>query len=235
MPPQRTWVWFVVVLIANFLLMRALLPEADAPLTVPYTLFKEQVTKDNVQAIYSRGETLTGRFAAPVTYPPLGELGDSGVPALPPEAVAAMLADVEQRKTNEMIGAELGYRYVGSPVITDEPGGPEHLFRDYIPTTWPGARLPHVWLAKGTPMQDLIGPGYTLLRLGRSKADPSALERSMLDTGAPFETLTVPDEVARDVYGYDLILLRPDMHVVWRGNVPPEDPVALAALVTGNT
>jgi 2-polyprenyl-6-methoxyphenol hydroxylase-like FAD-dependent oxidoreductase len=41
----------------------------------------------------------------------------------------ARIADVEQRKTNEMIGAELGYRYVGSPVITDEPGGPEHLFR----------------------------------------------------------------------------------------------------------
>ena len=34
------------------------------------------------------------------------------------------VADVEQRKTNEMIGAELGYRYVGSPLIWDEPGGP---------------------------------------------------------------------------------------------------------------
>ena len=104
------------------------------------------------------------------------------------------IAGVEQRKTNEMIGAELGYRYVGSPVITDEPGGPEHLFRDYVPTTWPGARLPHVWLANGAPMQDLIGPGYTLLRLGGSKADPSALDRSMHATGAPFETLTVPEK-----------------------------------------
>ena len=27
------------------------------------------------------------------------------------------VADVEQRKSNEMIGAELGYRYVGSPLI----------------------------------------------------------------------------------------------------------------------
>ena len=46
----------------------------------------------------------------------------------------ARVADVEQRKTNEMIGAELGYRYVGSPLIWDEPGGPEHLFREYVPT-----------------------------------------------------------------------------------------------------
>jgi hypothetical protein len=146
----------------------------------------------------------------------------------------ARMADVEQRKTNEMIGAELGYRYVGSPIITDEPGGPEHLFRDYIPTTWPGARLPHVWLADRTPIQDLIGPGYTLVRLGGSQVDLSSLERGMRAIGAPFETLTVPDDVARDVYGYDLILLRPDMHVVWRGNAPPDDAAALAALVTGN-
>jgi hypothetical protein len=65
----------------------------------------------------------------------------------------AAVADVEQRKSNEMIGAELGYRYVNSPVICDIPGGPEHLFRTYKPTTWPGARLPHVWLDDGTAMQ----------------------------------------------------------------------------------
>jgi cell division protease FtsH len=40
---------------------------------VPYTLFKEQVGKGNVQAIYSQGETITGRFLAPVTYPPANE------------------------------------------------------------------------------------------------------------------------------------------------------------------
>jgi len=54
------------------------------------------------------------------------------------------VADVEQRKVNEMIGAELGYRYVDSPIIDNIPGGPEHLYREYRPTTWPGAdcRIP---------------------------------------------------------------------------------------------
>jgi 2-polyprenyl-6-methoxyphenol hydroxylase-like FAD-dependent oxidoreductase len=146
----------------------------------------------------------------------------------------ARVADVEQRKTNEMIGAELGYRYVGSPVICDEPGGPEHLFREYVPTTWPGARLPHVWLRDQKPIQDVIGEGYTLLQLGQSRADTSGLERAMRALGAPFETLTVPDDVARDIYGYDLILLRPDLHVAWRGNAAPEDPGALTALATGH-
>jgi cell division protease FtsH len=73
MPPRRTWVWFVVVLLVNIVLARMLMPSAEGPVTVPYTLFKEQVTKGNVQAIYSRGDTITGRFKTPVTYPPAGE------------------------------------------------------------------------------------------------------------------------------------------------------------------
>ena len=73
MPPGRTWLWFVLILLANFVLVRFLMPSPDAPLTIPYTLFKEQVSKGNVQAIYSRGEVLTGRFAAPVTYPAADE------------------------------------------------------------------------------------------------------------------------------------------------------------------
>ena len=93
------------------------------------------------------------------------------------------IAAVEQRKTNEMIGAELGYRYVGSPLIASEPGeGPEHNFRAYVPTTWPGARLPHVWLEDGVPIQDRIGQGYTLIRLGGSEPDCGALERAFEPT-----------------------------------------------------
>src|SRR5437763_1139544 len=73
------------------------------------------------------------------------------------------IAKVEQPKSNEMVGAELGYRYVDSPVICDISGGPGHLFRGYRPTPWPGARLPHVWLDPGTPIPDRPGDGYTLL------------------------------------------------------------------------
>ena len=70
MPPGRTWLWLLGVLLANYLLVRFLLPSPEAPVTVPYTLFKEEVGKGNVEAIYSQGETITGRFKAPVTYPP---------------------------------------------------------------------------------------------------------------------------------------------------------------------
>jgi hypothetical protein len=133
-----------------------------------------------------------------------------------------------------MIGAELGYRYVGSPIIREEPGGPEHLFREYVPTTWPGARLPHVWLDGHVPLQDRLGAGYTLLRLGATGEDASALQRSFATYGAPFDVLDVADDAARDVYGYDLILLRPDLHIVWRGNRLAIEPDELAAMATGH-
>jgi hypothetical protein len=146
----------------------------------------------------------------------------------------ARVANVEQRKTNEMIGAELGYRYVGSPAIWEEPGGPEHLFREYVPTTWPGARLPHVWLHDRRSVHDVIGDGYTLLRLRGAAADTSGLERAMHARRAPFTVLTIDEEIPRGVYGSDLILVRPDLHVVWRGRTAPTDPEHLAAVATGH-
>ena len=145
------------------------------------------------------------------------------------------IADREQRKSNEMVGAELGYRYTGSPLIWPEPGeGPPDDFIRYVPTTFPGARLPHVWLDDGSAMQDRIGAGYTLLRLGGSAADASGLTRAFAAIGAPFAILDVPDARARDIYGCDLILLRPDLHVVWRGNAPPDEPERLARIATGH-
>ena len=97
-------------------------------------------------------------------------------------------------------------------------------------------RLPHAWLDDGTAMQDRIGydRGFTLLRLGSSQADVSALAKAFAAYRAPFRVLDIPDEEPRAVYGYDLILLRPDMHVAWRGNRLPDEPAKLAAIATGH-
>ena len=145
------------------------------------------------------------------------------------------IADVEQRKSNEMIGAELGYRYDGSPVIWPEAGTPPaDEIMTYVPTTWPGARLPHVWLDNGSALHDRIGDGYTLLRLGRAQEDAAPLANAFAALGAPFTLLDLDDERPRALYGCDLLLLRPDLHVAWRGNRLPDDPARLAAVATGH-
>jgi cell division protease FtsH len=73
LPPRRAWWVFLVLVLLNYLLMRYLFPGPGEPVTVPYTVFKEQVAKENVAAIYSRGTSIEGRFQAPVTWPPEGE------------------------------------------------------------------------------------------------------------------------------------------------------------------
>jgi 2-polyprenyl-6-methoxyphenol hydroxylase-like FAD-dependent oxidoreductase len=195
-----------------------------------YQIDRRQVGERNVGA--SRYATIGRRKWRSMWRPNIRENSPAGAET---RRNLSAVAGVEQRKSNEMIGAELGYRYVDSPVICNIPGGPEHLFREYHPTTWPGARLPHVWLDDGTPLQDRIPDGYTILKLGRTKADAGALENAIRARGAPVAVLDIPDRIAREIYGFDLILLRPDLHVVWRGNAAPEDAAEVAAVATGHS
>jgi hypothetical protein len=194
-----------------------------------YEIERRQVGERNVGA--SRYASL-GRRKWRAQYRP--EIGDDTPEGETARGNLARVAAIEQPKSNEMIGAELGYRYVDSPIVCDIPGGPEHRFRVYEPTTWPGARLPHVWLSDSSPVQDRIpDDGYTLLRLGGTRVDSSGLEKSMRAIGAPLAVIEVPEEPVREIYGFDLILLRPDMHIVWRGKRPPADPGEVAATATG--
>jgi hypothetical protein len=146
------------------------------------------------------------------------------------------IASVEAHKSSGVLGAELGYRYVDSPIICREPGeGPVHDVEKYIPTTWPGARLPHVWMKPDVSVHDCIKDGYTLLRLGKERADAAGLADAFREIGAPFDTLDVAPGAPRGVYGFDYVLVRPDLHVVWRGNRLPEQPRDVARLVTGHS
>ena len=99
---------------------------------------------------------------------------------------------------------------------------------------WPGARLPHLWLADGSALHDRIGDGYTLLRLAGNTTDTGAACRAFASFAAPFSVLDITEEHPGDIYGFDLLLVRPDLHVVWRGNRLPQQPDRLAALATGH-
>src|SRR5215510_4693575 len=72
-PPRTTWMTFLFILILNYILVSVLLPAPGAPVTIPYTIFKEQVEQGNVTAIYSKGTSIEGRFAKPFTWPAPGE------------------------------------------------------------------------------------------------------------------------------------------------------------------
>jgi cell division protease FtsH len=67
--PRYIWLWFLGALLINFIATRYMVPQADEPIVVPYTVFKSQVAAGNVAQIYAQGANVEGRFVAPVTYP----------------------------------------------------------------------------------------------------------------------------------------------------------------------
>ncbi|HSC15910.1 MAG TPA: ATP-dependent metallopeptidase FtsH/Yme1/Tma family protein, partial [Gammaproteobacteria bacterium] len=68
--PRYIWWGFLGALLVNFIATRYMVPQADEPIVVPYTVFKAQVAAGNVAEIYAQGANVEGRFKEPVTYPP---------------------------------------------------------------------------------------------------------------------------------------------------------------------
>tara|TARA_R110000751_G_scaffold307857_3_gene432912 strand:- start:56203 stop:57831 length:1629 start_codon:yes stop_codon:yes gene_type:complete len=138
----------------------------------------------------------------------------------------------------ETMGVHLGYRYEASPILasdgTDEPYD-DHRY--YVPTARPGHRAPHVWLGGGPPnglsTLDLFGPGFVLLRLGTSPQSCDTFERSARKRNIPLRVIDLDQADILELYESPLVLVRPDGHVAWRGQKPPEDAEKLWDIVTG--
>lgn len=135
------------------------------------------------------------------------------------------------------IGVQLGARYDGSPIVAENGAPPSDDFINYTPSSIPGGRAPHFWMDDGrgfgSSLFDRLGPGFTLLRLGGEAPAASALTEAAAQAAIPFKIIDCPDDEARDLYGYDLALIRPDQHVAWRGNAVTSDADRLWARVTG--
>ncbi|MEK9645529.1 MAG: FAD-dependent monooxygenase [Alphaproteobacteria bacterium] len=161
----------------------------------------------------------------------LGRLEEDGESAATlRKEVGAMLIDHVGREFRT-IGLQLGYRYENSPICvpdgTDPVGDPPDTV---IPSARPGARAPHAWLAEGRSTLDLFGKGFTLLNFGA--AGTADIEAAAADCGLPLYVESVDSTVARDLYDRDLVLVRPDGHVAWRGD-EVEDARAILDRVRG--
>jgi 2-polyprenyl-6-methoxyphenol hydroxylase-like FAD-dependent oxidoreductase len=122
------------------------------------------------------------------------------------------------------LGLVLGYRYTDSPHIVYDNTSAIERNRDpcvYVPTTRPGARLPHSWLADGRSLYDTLGTGLTLLTFER--ADSAAAVDAARRQGIPLTVVDLgdinlcPDDQA------PALLIRPDQHIAWRGKQLPPD------------
>jgi 2-polyprenyl-6-methoxyphenol hydroxylase-like FAD-dependent oxidoreductase len=122
------------------------------------------------------------------------------------------------------LGLVLGYRYRDSPIILSDGSSPApERITDYRPSAHPGCLAPHMWLADGSSLYDRFGQGFTLLIGGRARADHAAgIMREATANGIPLELVSVREPGFRKLYEADLVLVRPDQHVAWRGDRLPE-------------
>jgi 2-polyprenyl-6-methoxyphenol hydroxylase-like FAD-dependent oxidoreductase len=130
-------------------------------------------------------------------------------------------------------GLNFGYFYQGSPIIVyDGEAAPPYTMGAFTPSTVPGARLPHIWIADGRSLYDAMGPYYTLLRLDPN-LDVSSLTNAAAAACVPLTVLDVSSSEATELSAHNLILVRPDQHVAWRGNGTSADPDRLVEIVRG--
>jgi hypothetical protein len=138
------------------------------------------------------------------------------------------------------VGVQLGARYDGSPIIVADGAQPPDIFPqtydEYTPSGLPGGRAPHLWLDEqrdmGSSLFDQFGRGFTLVRLN-PEIETAALERTAAARKLPLKRLDIRIAEAQELYRRDLVLIRPDAYIAWRGDRVPDDPDALLARVTG--
>jgi 2-polyprenyl-6-methoxyphenol hydroxylase-like FAD-dependent oxidoreductase len=131
------------------------------------------------------------------------------------------------------LGVQLGTRYEGSPISwPDGTAEPAESYDRYEPSGRPGGRAPHLWLSPKQSLFDLLGPGFTLLRLADDAPSGDALVAAARERGIPLAVLDIELPEAPGLYGRALALIRPDQHVAWRGDRLP-DADALLSRITG--
>jgi 2,4-dichlorophenol 6-monooxygenase len=164
-------------------------------------------------------------------------------------AYADALADPERRRALgaaianqaehfDMLGLQLGYVYEHGAIVPDgvTETSPANPVRDFVPTSRPGARLPHGWITVNGARRstlDLIGLDRPTLIAGPAADAWLAAARGV--TPAPRCTRVGADFAdPDDWWGRALgmpadgaFLVRPDQHVALRARGAAPDPLAV--------
>ncbi|HEY1609950.1 MAG TPA: FAD-dependent oxidoreductase [Paraburkholderia sp.] len=137
------------------------------------------------------------------------------------------------------LNMHLGNRYVDSPVcVYSEPESREQIVEEYNdgvnyrPTTRPGCRAPHAWLADGRSTLDLFGRAHVLVSFVADEGLRGFADAAR-DAGVPLALQSIDEPQVAALYEKRHVLVRPDGHVAWRGDTLPADPAALFATISG--
>src|SRR4051812_48641437 len=228
-PPRRAWLTFLIILVVNYFLARFLFPNPDAPVTVPYTAFKEEAAKGNVKAIYSKGASIEGRFAKPVTWPPPGE--NNAVPGrtarVPPRTADTFTTELPAF-VDPGLEAFLISQHVEISAVPIQTSSLGSLLLGFGPAILIIAF--YVWLYRRAAQQG-GGIGGALMGIGKSKArryDQEAASRVTFDDVAGI------DEAENELVEIVDFLKAPAKYTRLGGS-PPKGILLIGAPGTGKT
>jgi 2,4-dichlorophenol 6-monooxygenase len=154
-----------------------------------------------------------------------------------PEGRARVVAAIENQAEHfDMLGLQLGYQYASEAIVPDDspPTQVDNPVREFVPTSRPGARLPHAWVERAgerVSTLDLLVPGhFTLISAADDPAwadacakvedvplDHIVIGRDALDLDAHWQRVS-------GIRAAGALLIRPDQHVAWRVQALPERP-----------
>ena len=198
-----------------------------AALLDSYEIERQAIAKRNTG--YARGfAESVGSFIPPMELEDTGQHGDAA------RRTTGDYLNAHARAEFNIPGVTFGGRYDGSPVIvSDSTSPPPDAANSYVPTACPGGRAPHLWLADGTSLFDRFGFEVTLLRLGPHPVAADAWTAAAAKLRIPLSVVDVTATEARDLYGADLALIRPDQIVGWRGG-DDADPNSVLQRISGH-
>ena len=132
-------------------------------------------------------------------------------------------------------GIEMNQRYYSSAIVNDgqkEPAFEKDKDLHYAPTTWPGARIPHIWVfdkqGKQHSTLDITGKGHFTILTGiggdawvevakaLAKKLNIEIKTRVIGPRKDFEDHTGDWARASEVNDSGCLLVRPDQHVAWR-------------------
>lgn len=143
---------------------------------------------------------------------------------------------LSKRREFDSLGVVLGSCYAQSPILASEDGEtlPPTDSTAYVPSARPGSRAPHAWLHDGTDQGASLYDHFAfdsltlLVTRGGNTAAAGTVSRAAAQAGIPLRVIAPDVPSLHVLYGADLVLIRPDQHVAWRGESTAAACAALA-------
>jgi 2-polyprenyl-6-methoxyphenol hydroxylase-like FAD-dependent oxidoreductase len=122
------------------------------------------------------------------------------------------------RREFNIPGVTFGGRYDQSPlIVADGTQPPEDAANTYTPSACPGGRPPHAWLPDGSSLFDSFNFEWTLLSLGEAHSDVRAFVEAAAKLKLDLKVVKHASNDLAQLYEANLVLMRPDQIVAWRG------------------